>query len=84
MFVPMQGAYAVKRIKVVGKESLNPESVQKVYRPGRAYKPLGLLQRRIGPSMEIFANSGLPLARLVQCLHQCKVHMKRKLWGSRA
>ena len=67
MFVPMQGAYAVKRIEVVGKESLNPESVQKVYRPGRAYKPLGLLQRRIGPSTEIFANSGLPLVRYNVC-----------------
>ena len=48
---------------VVEPENVNPESVRKAYRPARNPKLLRLLQRRIGPSMEICANSGLPPAR---------------------
>ena len=44
-------------------KNVNPVWVQKAYRPTRACKLLRLLQRRIGPPMEICANSGLFLAR---------------------
>ena len=36
------------------------------------------MQRRIGPSVQIFRKSGLPFAE-VPCLHQSNLHMKRKL-----
>ena len=38
----------------------------------------GFMQRRIGPSVQIFRKSGLPFAE-VPCLHQSNLHMKRKL-----
>ena len=43
--------------------NVNLELVQKAYRPERASKFLRILHRHIGPTMEIFAISGLLLAR---------------------
>ena len=48
-----------------------------------ACKEPGLMQRRIGPTVQICGNSELPIA-IVPCLHQCNVYIKRKLRVCRA
>ena len=48
-------------------ENVNFESVRKAHQPERACKLMDLMHRRIGPSMEICANSQLPLARYIVC-----------------
>ena len=52
--------------------------VPKAYLAVRASKLPGFMQRRMGPSVQIFGKSGLPFAE-VPCLHQSNLHMKRKL-----
>ena len=37
-----------------------------------------VMERRIGPTMEIFGSSGLPIP-MVLSLHECNVYIKRKL-----
>ena len=64
-------------------KNVNPESVQTAYRCVRASKLPGYLKRRIGPTMEICVNLGLPIAK-VPWLHENNVRIKRKLWGWRA
>ena len=51
-------------------------SVQKTYWSIRACKLAAFMQRQIGPTMEIWGNSGLPIT-MVPCLHQSNVHTKR-------
>ena len=59
-------------------KNVNIESVPKGFLRVRACKLLGLMQRRIRPTIEICGNSGLPFS-IIPCLHQSKVYMKRKL-----
>ena len=49
----------------------------------RASKLLQFMERNIGPTMEICANSDLPIA-ILQCLHKGNVYIKRNLRGWRA
>ena len=53
---------------------VNPQSVQKAYRPGRDCKLLRLLQCRIGPSMVICA-----MFAPKQCLYQKQAMGKESL-----
>ena len=50
--------------------------VQKAHFSVRACKVPGFMHRRIGPSVQICGNSGLPFAE-VPCLHQCNLYIKR-------
>ena len=52
--------------------------VRKPYRPVRAYKLHSFVQRRIGPTMDFWGNSGVPIV-MVPCLHQDNIYIKRKL-----
>ena len=52
--------------------------MQKVHFEVRAIKLPGFMQHRIGPSVQICGNSGLPFVE-VPCLQQCNIYMKRKL-----
>ena len=54
------------------------QSVQKPHRPVPSCKLPHVMQRHIGPAIEIFGISGLPFA-MVTCLHQCNVYITRKL-----
>ena len=58
-------------------------SVQTPYRPVRACKLHRFVQRRIGPSLNFWGNSFVPIA-MVPCLHQGNIDIKRKLrvWGA--
>ena len=58
-------------------------SVERAHKPIRAGKVRSFMQLRIWAIMEIYVNSGLPIAT-VPWLHQSNVHIKRKLWGRRA
>ena len=49
----------------------------------RPFKKTSFMQRRIGQTLHICGNSGLPFA-MVPCLHQCNVYIKRKLRVCRA
>ena len=53
-------------------------AVQKPYRPVRAYKLHSFVQRRIGPTMDFWGNSGVPIV-MVPSLHQDNIYIKRKL-----
>ena len=59
-------------------KNVNLVSVLVAHRPVQAYKLPYFMQRRIGPTMEIYGNSGL-LIILVLCLHQSNVHIRSKL-----
>ena len=54
------------------------QSVQKPHRQVPSCKLPRVMQRHIGPAIEIFGISGLPFS-MVPCLHQCNVYIKRKL-----
>ena len=58
-------------------------SVQKAHFAARTYKQIGFMQHRVGPTVQICGNSGLPFV-MVPCLHQCNVYIKRKLRERRA
>ena len=51
-------------------ENVNLALVQWAHRPGRACKLLRFMHRGIGPSMEICANSELPVARYNGCTEE--------------
>ena len=53
-------------------------SVQKSHFAVQTFKEPGFMQCRVGPTVQICWNSGLPFA-MVMCLHQCNVYIKRKL-----
>ena len=53
-------------------------SVQRAHFAVRTCKEPGSMQRRIGPTVQLCGNSGLPIA-MVPCLHQWNVYIKRKL-----
>ena len=57
--------------------------MQKLHRPVPSSKLPSVMQRRIGPAMEIFGISGLPIA-MVPYLHQCNVYIITKLLVWRA
>ena len=57
--------------------------MQKLYRLLRSCKLPRMMLRSIGPTKEIFGNSGLPIT-MVPCLHQSNVYIKRKLQVCRA
>ena len=64
-------------------ENVNGASVPTAHRRERARKLVPALLFRIAPSFEILRTSVVP-SSTVQCLHQWKIHMKRKLRGWRA
>ena len=80
MFAPKQSSH---QKEAMGKERLknvNHELVQATYRPIWTIRLPGWMQRRIGPTIEIYLNLELPIA-MVPCLHQSNIHIKRKIWG---
>ena len=83
MFAPIQSTYEKE---ATGMENPKMQSLFWCRKPTSQYGPAnypasklpGFMQRRIGPSVQIFRKSGLPFAE-VSCLHQSNLHMKRKL-----
>ena len=57
--------------------------VQKAHFAVRTCKEPRFMQPRIGPTVQLCRNSGLPIA-MVPCLHQSNVYIKRKLRVCRA
>ena len=52
--------------------------MQKAHFAERAWKQPGFRQCLIGPTVQIYRNSGLSIA-MVPCLHQCNLYIERKL-----
>ena len=69
-FAPLQSLYQ-KEATLMHAEPKNaiPALVQKVHFAVRACKVTVFMQRRIGPTVQMCGNSGLPLP-MVPCLHQ--------------
>ena len=53
-------------------------SVQNGYKLLRCFKSPAFMYRHIGPTMQTYEISGLPIA-MVPCLNQSNIHIKRKL-----
>ena len=70
--------YIKRKLRVWRAQNAISYPVQKPHRPVPSCKLPCVIQHRIGPAMEIFKISGLPIA-MVPCLHQCNVYIKTKL-----
>ena len=80
VFAPMECLYQNEAEGMLCQKNVILVSVQKAHFPVRTCKEPCFMQRRIGPTVQIWGNSGRAIA-MVPCLHQWNVYIKTELSG---